>query len=210
MNYLAPLTLLAALISTALFFSPATARAAADAAAETSQAIALPLLNNTTQTAIPLPAIDTPLMRPEGQVVNDNLAFSYEYRPSLVRMTQPVPGEIEFITLPHIYFGHDGNKLSPEALDILNGAAQFVFENDTTVKRILIHGHANDIDNENYNYRLSDRRAYAVWDYLAGKGIPTGLLVVNGLGESQPIDESWTREGRARNRHIEIQIVQVK
>ena len=143
-------------------------------------------------------------------MVNDNLAFSYEYRPPLARMTQAAPGELEFITLPHIHFGHGENKLDPEATEILDGAAQFVFENDTTVKRIIIHGHTDDIADQNYNYRLSDRRAYAVWDYLAGKGIPTELMVVTGWGDSRPIDENWTREGRQRNRRIEIQIVQMK
>jgi len=207
MNYLAPLTLLAALISTAIFFTPATVRAAQSTAQE---AINLPLLSNATQTVAELPAVETPLKRPEGPVVNDNLAFSYENRPQLQTMTQVTQNSgIEFITLPHIYFGHDGIRLSPEATDILNGAAQFVFENDTTIKRILIHGHTSNIADINYNYRLSDRRAYAIWDYLAGMGVPPELMVVKGWGESRPADENWTRKGRQRNRHVEIQIVRL-
>jgi len=208
MNYLAPLTLLAALISTALFFAPATARADQTRPQITME---LPLLSQTTQTSSELPTINTPLKRPEGPVVNDNLAFSYEMRPQLQTMTQAKKSaDIEFITLPHISFGHDGNQLSQAATDILNGAAQFVFENDTTIKRILINGHTSNIADKNYNYRLSDQRAYTVWDYLAGMGVPPEMMVVNGWGETRPIDENWTRSGRQRNRHIEIQIVKMK
>lgn len=205
MNYLAPLTLLAALISTALIFTPATAHANSLLTIEE-----LPLLNGQMQTPLTLPSVKTPLRRPDVQVVNDNLAFSYEYRPALTPMTQVISRQLAFITLPHISFGHNGIKLTPKATEILNGAAQYIFENDNTIKRILINGHSNDIADKYYNYRLSDSRAYAVWDYLAGKGIRAELMVVKGWGESRPIDENWTRAGRQRNRHVEIQIVQVK
>ena len=171
----------------------------------------LPFISAAMQTDMDLPAVTAPLKRPEGSVVNDNLAFSYEYRPQLQSMTQPgQSADLEFITLPHINFGHDDTRLSPQAADILNGAAQFVFENDNTIKRILINGYTNNIADKDYNYRLSDRRAYTVWDYLAGMGVPPELMVVNGWGENSPIDENWTRAGRQRNRHIEIQIVKIK
>jgi len=215
MNYLAPLTLLAALISTALFFTPVTVRAdQADINPTTQEAtqttMALPFLSNSTQATSKLPAVNAPLKRPDEQVVNDNLAFSYEYRPQFQTISKPGKGtEIEFITLPHINFGHNGSQLSSRATDILNGAAQFVFENDTTIKRILINGHTSNIADMNYNLRLSDARAYTVLDYLAGMGVPPEMMVVNGWGETRPIDENWTRAGRQRNRHIEIQIVRI-
>jgi len=174
----------------------------------TTDTAGLPLYGTTVQRAALLPAVDVPLKAPEGPVSNDNLAFSYDERPKLRTMTgtQPHTG-IEFITLPHIYFYHDGFALSQEAKDILDGAAQFIYEHDNTIKRIVINGYASDIASANYNYRLSDRRVYAVWDYLAGLGVPQDLMSANGWGETRPIDENWTRNGRQRNRHVEIQIV---
>ncbi len=146
------------------------------------------------------------------KIANDNLAFALDNRPRLRTMTQGTqPGQassrLEFISLPHIFFNHDDFTLNKEARDILDGAAQFVFENDTTVRRVMIQSHSSDIADQNYNYRLSDRRAYAVWDYLAGVGVPIEIIAVKSWGEDHPIDENWTRNGRERNRHVEIQLV---
>jgi len=151
---------------------------------------------------------DPPEPVPDSAIVNDNLAFALDSRPKLRAMTQGQPqGGIEFITLPHIFFDHDGIRLGQEAKDILDGAAQYVFENDTTVKRVLIQAHTSDIADENYNYRLSDSRAYAIWDYLASMGVPMEIMAVKSWGETQPVDENWTRAGRQRNRYVEIQLV---
>jgi len=79
MNILAPLTLLAALISTILFFSPATAHAVST---DTSATDILPLLTTNVQQADQLPVVEIPLQRPEGQVVNDNPAFPMQTKRS--------------------------------------------------------------------------------------------------------------------------------
>jgi outer membrane protein OmpA-like peptidoglycan-associated protein len=174
----------------------------------TTDTAGLSTYRQTRQRSDLLPAINVPLKPPEESVANDNLAFSYDRRPELRTMTAVRPhAGIEFITLPHIYFNHDGFRLSREAKDILDGAAQYVYEHDSTIKRILIQGYTSNIADVNYNYRLSDRRVYAVWDYLAAMGVPLDLMSVHGWGETRPIDENWTRNGRQRNRHVEIQIV---
>lgn len=188
MHYLAPFTLLAALISTALFFSPA----ASHAATPTLQAPAADLLGD-----------HSPL--------RDGLMTDFseidDQRPTLRVMSEAGVKAFEFITLPHMFFGHDSIKLVAETQQILDGLAQYVLDNDTTISRILIHAHANEIADENYNFRLSDRRAYAIWDYLAAKGVEPELMTVTSRGELTPIDENWTRAGRQRNRYVEIQIV---
>ena len=203
-----PATLVAALL--ALAAGPAPAADEAVAIKNTTDTAGLPLYSTTLQQPAALPAVDVPMKPPEGPAANDNLAFSYDERPKLRTMTgNSAQTGIEFITLPHIYFYHDGYALSQEAKNILDGAAQYVYEHDNTVKRIVINGYASDIASTNYNYRLSDRRVYAVWDYLAGMGVPQELMTAHGWGETQPIDENWTRNGRQRNRHVEIQIVKL-
>lgn len=200
------------LLSATLLLAGTVVEAAADAGGvkNTTDTAGLSLERVAQQQAAALPPVVVPLKPPTGPVVNDNLAFSYDERPELRTMTDSSAATaIEFITLPHIYFYHNGYELSQAAKDILDGAAQFIYEHDNTIKRIVINGYASDIASDTYNYRLSDRRVYAVWDYLTGLGVPQQLMSVHGWGETRPIDENWSRSGRARNRHVEIQIVKL-
>jgi chemotaxis protein MotB len=57
------------------------------------------------------------------------------------------------------------------------------------------------------NVDLSKARANAVSAYLAGQGVPAGLISSVGLGESHPVASNDTPEGRAKNRRVEIDIV---
>jgi outer membrane protein len=63
-------------------------------------------------------------------------------------------------------------------------------------------GHTDSTGSEAYNQRLSERRAQSVASYLEGKGIAVGRLTATGAGESQPIADNGTREGRAQNRRV--------
>ena len=63
-------------------------------------------------------------------------------------------------------------------------------------------GHTDSTGSEAYNQRLSERRAQSVASYLEGKGIAVGRLAASGAGESQPIGDNRTREGRAENRRV--------
>ncbi|MEO1629024.1 MAG: OmpA family protein, partial [Bacteroidota bacterium] len=60
-----------------------------------------------------------------------------------------------------------------------------------------------------YNDRLSMDRAKAVVDFLVEKGVPSDRLEFQGYGESQPIDDNETEEGRAINRRVEFKILQL-
>jgi OOP family OmpA-OmpF porin len=63
-------------------------------------------------------------------------------------------------------------------------------------------GHTDSSGAEAYNQKLSERRAQAVADYLQAKGIATGRLTASGAGESQPIADNKTADGRALNRRV--------
>ena len=63
-------------------------------------------------------------------------------------------------------------------------------------------GHTDSTGSEVYNQRLSERRAQSVASYLEGKGIAVGRLAASGAGESQPIADNGTRDGRAQNRRV--------
>jgi OOP family OmpA-OmpF porin len=65
-----------------------------------------------------------------------------------------------------------------------------------------IVGHTDNVGSDAYNQALSERRAKAAAAYLESKGIGSGRIVATGAGESQPIADNATPEGRAQNRRV--------
>lgn len=78
------------------------------------------------------------------------------------------------------------------------------------VGQIVIIGHTDSKGPEAYNQKLSEKRAQAVADYLVNKGVSSDRLTVRGMGETQPITDNATLEGRALNRRVEIEFETVK
>jgi OOP family OmpA-OmpF porin len=72
---------------------------------------------------------------------------------------------------------------------------------------VQIGGHTDDQGSDDFNLDLSNRRAQAVLDYLVADGIPAANLSAQGFGESQPVADNSTPEGRAKNRRIEFTLV---
>ena len=70
---------------------------------------------------------------------------------------------------------------------------------------IEVGGHADSRGTEEYNMGLSLRRAETVQRYLVEKGVPSAQLVVKGYGETQPIGDNETEQGRFQNRRVELQ-----
>ena len=67
---------------------------------------------------------------------------------------------------------------------------------------VLVEGHSDAKGSPEYNQKLSVRRADSVRDALVRLGVAPGRIVVVGKGSSEPIADSSTREGRARNRRV--------
>ena len=65
-------------------------------------------------------------------------------------------------------------------------------------------GHTDNVGDEAYNQKLSERRAQAVVDYLAAKGLASGRVTAIGMGETKPLADNSTDEGRAQNRRVTI------
>jgi OmpA-OmpF porin, OOP family len=75
-------------------------------------------------------------------------------------------------------------------------------------QKVEIIGHTDNVGLRASNQNLSQARAEAVRNYLAGKGIPAETLVASGSGPDRPIASNDTVEGRARNRRIEFRMAQ--
>jgi outer membrane protein OmpA-like peptidoglycan-associated protein len=69
---------------------------------------------------------------------------------------------------------------------------------------LRVEGHTDNQGNATANQALSEKRAQAVVVWLTSQSVPTGRLTAKGLGQTQPVAENSTVDGRARNRHVEL------
>lgn len=76
--------------------------------------------------------------------------------------------------------------------------------------RVIIHGHTDNIGTAEYNQRLSEKRAQAVLKYLKGKGVEPKRLSTVGYGYSKPTASDTTKNGRAKNRRVDLEPMNIK
>ncbi len=105
----------------------------------------------------------------------------------------------------NIEFDFNSAKLTDESLGILDNVASILLENQTWTK-LNINGHTDNIGPDAYNQTLSEKRADSVKKYLASKGLSMAAMMTNGFGESKPIADNGTVEGRQTNRRVEFEI----
>jgi OOP family OmpA-OmpF porin len=78
------------------------------------------------------------------------------------------------------------------------------------VEVVLAVGHTDAVGSNEYNQKLSLRRAAAVKEFLLSKSLPADKIYVQGKGESQPVASNKTKDGRAKNRRVDVEIVGVR
>ena len=120
------------------------------------------------------------------------------------------PLEVARLLLANVHFEFDEADILPFYRAILDEVAQSLLKEDWRILEIELRGHTDAIASTDYNYRLGQRRADAVKDYLVGRGVPAARLVTKSFSELEPIapntkpDGSDDPEGRARNRRVEM------
>ena len=103
------------------------------------------------------------------------------------------------------FFDFDKSALKKEGkakLDDLVGKVKGI-----NLEVIIAVGHTDSVGTDAYNQKLSVRRAEAVKAYLVSKGIEKNRVYTEGKGEKQPVADNKTKEGRAKNRRVEIEVV---
>ncbi len=110
------------------------------------------------------------------------------------------------IIINSVLFDFDSSAVKPEAAIVLKEAASMLKQNPG--KAITIEGHTCSIGTDQYNQGLSERRANSVKKFLAGQGIEMSRMSAKGLGESRPVADNKTEDGRQRNRRVEFHVMQ--
>lgn len=110
------------------------------------------------------------------------------------------------VVLNNIFFELGKAELKPISYVELNKAVDLMKNNPSMV--IEVGGHTDNLGGEAANQALSQKRAQSVVEYMVLAGIPRDKLIAKGYGESQPIKDNTTKEGRAANRRTEFVIVE--
>jgi len=106
-----------------------------------------------------------------------------------------------------IYFATDEAVIKQESFAVIKSVADYMNENPEV--KIQVIGHTDAQGEEDYNQALSERRAQAVVESLTTQfGIQEARLSASGKGESEPVDDNSTDNGRANNRRVEFVRVQ--
>ncbi len=104
-------------------------------------------------------------------------------------------------------FAFDSAELTPEGMSSLQALGDKIRSKSAQVVDIDIIGHTDSMGSEEYNQQLSMRRATAMKDFLVSeKGFDASIIDVSGMGESTPVADNATPEGRAQNRRVEVNL----
>jgi outer membrane protein OmpA-like peptidoglycan-associated protein len=145
----------------------------------------------------------------DRQLVMSGFTLNWNFEPEPVEAAPPpppppppAPVTKRKLILRGVNFDFDKSNIRPDARPILDEAIR-VLKAEPDI-RVRIEGHTDSIGTEQYNLRLSQRRADAVRQYLINGGIAASRLEAVGKGESNPVASNDTADGRAQNRRAEL------
>lgn len=117
----------------------------------------------------------------------------------------PPPAATKVTYAADAFFDFDKAVLKPEGkakLDDLIGKVKGI-----NLEVIIAVGHTDSVGSDAYNQKLSVKRSEAVKAYLVSKGVEKNRVYTEAKGEKQPVADNKTKEGRAKNRRVEIEVV---
>lgn len=136
----------------------------------------------------------------EIPVVGGPLEFSMKFKIGVDTMFKRI------YVLENVYFDYDRASLRPESSEALDALVS-TMKGSPTMK-IEIAGHTDNKGSDEYNLKLSQKRASSVVRYLMKNGIEEGRAHPKGYGERIPVASNDTDEGRQKNRRTEVRIIE--
>lgn len=107
-----------------------------------------------------------------------------------------------FVALHGILFDTGKDTIKPESEPVLKEIASLLQQSADL--KLSIEGHTDNVGNAKANKALSEKRAASVKKWLAGKGIAVARLTTKGWGDTKPVADNRTDDGRAQNRRVEL------
>ncbi|HSG06308.1 MAG TPA: OmpA family protein, partial [Nitrospiria bacterium] len=108
----------------------------------------------------------------------------------------------------HVTFKTDSSDLNADFFEVLGSVGLVLKEFDKTV--IEVAGHTDSTGSDSHNQQLSEKRARTVGSFLESRGIQEMRIITLGMGETLPIADNSSPEGRRQNRRVELTLVPVK
>ena len=136
-----------------------------------------------------------------GAVVGGTIGYLLAPRPAPPPPPPPPPVK-EKVVLRGVHFDFNKSNIRPGDAAVLDEAAATLKARPNI--NIEVNGYCDAIGGEEYNLRLSDRRANSVVDYLTKAGISESRLIPHGYGKTNFVATNDTAEGRAENRRVEL------
>ncbi len=118
---------------------------------------------------------------------------------------KPKPVAAKVTLAADVLFDFDKAVLKPDGKSKLDDLAAKV--KDINLEVVIAIGHTDSIGSDAYNQKLSVRRAESVKAYLVSKGVEPNRIYTEGKGEKQPVASNKTKDGRQKNRRVEIEII---
>jgi outer membrane protein OmpA-like peptidoglycan-associated protein/tetratricopeptide (TPR) repeat protein len=138
---------------------------------------------------------------------SDNFLLSQRVPDSVYEKNIPLqPIEVNAsIILKNIFFETNKFQLDPKSQAELDKIVQLL--NDNPTLKVEISGYTDNVGKPSDNLSLSNNRAKSVVSYLIGKAIASQRLVAKGYGETKPVADNATEEGKAKNRRTELRVI---
>ena len=138
---------------------------------------------------------------------SENFSLSREHNDTVYHIDiplQPIAANAVLV-LKNIFFDPNKYDLKPESGAELDEVVQLMKDNPTL--KIQINGHTDNSGKTVDNIKLSEDRAKAVTAYLVAKGIAAARLSSKGWGDTQPVADNGSPDGRAKNRRTELKVI---
>jgi OOP family OmpA-OmpF porin len=149
---------------------------------------------------LPKPA---PVVAPKPAPVAPAPAPAAKPAPAPAAKPKPVAEKITFAA--DVLFDFDKATIKPEGKSKLDDLAAKM--KDINLEVVIAIGHTDSVGSDAYNQKLSVRRAESVKAYMVSKGVEPNRIYTEGKGEKQPVASNKTKDGQAKNRRVEIEVI---